>query len=82
VSELLKLIRVDLNSAAPVVTSYILSIFFDGRPAGWFERPRLVTFPQELAPATTIITLDVAQSFYYQGRYDECLERTNATVNE
>lgn len=29
---------------------------------------------QELAPATTIITLDVAQAFYYQGRYDECLE--------
>jgi DNA-binding winged helix-turn-helix (wHTH) protein/TolB-like protein/Flp pilus assembly protein TadD len=29
---------------------------------------------QELAPATTIITVDVAQAFYYQGRYDECLE--------
>ncbi|MEK6336513.1 MAG: winged helix-turn-helix domain-containing protein [Acidobacteriota bacterium] len=29
---------------------------------------------QELAPLSAIITLDVAQALYYQGRYDECLE--------
>jgi DNA-binding winged helix-turn-helix (wHTH) protein/TolB-like protein/Flp pilus assembly protein TadD len=29
---------------------------------------------QELAPLSAIITLDVAQALYYQGRYDEALE--------
>jgi DNA-binding winged helix-turn-helix (wHTH) protein/TolB-like protein/Flp pilus assembly protein TadD len=29
---------------------------------------------QALAPLSAIITLDVAQALYYQGRYDECLE--------
>jgi DNA-binding winged helix-turn-helix (wHTH) protein/TolB-like protein/Flp pilus assembly protein TadD len=29
---------------------------------------------QDLAPLSAIITLDVAQALYYQGRYDECLE--------